>query len=199
MARVGRRQGLFPADAHHAARASPPGRVKRFTPSNRHPSREIARFAASTSASGSGPFMAKKTPPICKNGRQYSHSRFSGATARAVAKANFVRRPACRPPSSARAWTICASSPRRSSTSRRKIRRLFKLSSKVRWRPGRRIFSGTPGKPAPVPTSIRVSPCSNSGNNRMLSKKCLTTTAFGSVIAVKFIFSFHSISSSIYH
>ena len=34
--------------------------------------------------------------------------------------------------------------------------RLFRLSSRVTWRDGTRIFRGMPGKPAPVPTSMRV-------------------------------------------
>ena len=39
----------------------------------------------SSSSSGSGPFMATKTPPCFKKGRHSSHSRFSRATARLVA------------------------------------------------------------------------------------------------------------------
>ena len=82
----------------------------------------------------------------------------------------------------------------------RKTSRLFRLSSSVTRRSGRTIFTGTDGKPAPVPTSTRVAPTGgvNALSRVRLSTKCLTTISPGSVIAVRFILSFHSTSSSAY-
>ncbi len=53
---------------------------------------------------------------------------------------------------------------------------------------------GTPGNPAPVPTSISAAPsggCHMVSGSR-LSKKCFTATPSSSVMAVRFIRWFHS-------
>ena len=76
---------------------------------------------------------------------------------------------------------------------------MLRLSRSVTFKSGRRIFIGSPGKPAPVPTSMTLAP---SGSFRyfktsMLSKKCFTATSRGAVIEVRFTFSFHSRSESI--
>ena len=113
------------------------------------PSREMAWDASFHSASAPGPFIAANWPFILIRGIQYSARICKGATALAVAKSKDSRIFLSKPASSARLWTVSASRPSLSHTSRRKISLLFKLSSKVSLISGRRIFIGIPGKPAP--------------------------------------------------
>ena len=78
----------------------------------------------------------------------------------------------------------------------KKFKRLLRLSNNVKFMSGRTIFKGIPGKPAPVPISITFAflGISYESKTNKLSKKCFTAISFGSKIAVKFIFLFHSIN-----
>ena len=86
------------------------------------------------------------------------------ATALAVAKSNFSRYFLFLAASSLRAWITSTSfKPNSSTTSCKNFTRLFKESSNVNFNSGQNIFNGSPGKPAPVPTSIRLTcPVNNS-------------------------------------
>ena len=77
---------------------------------------------------------------------------------------------------------------------------LFGDSQKVTSKSGRASFKTSPGKPAPVPTSMIFAFCGKSANenSERLSAKCFTATPCSSVIAVRLIFSFHSTSKSKY-
>ena len=59
---------------------------------------------------------------------------------------------------------------------------------------------GRPGNPAPVPTSITVLAFFTASDLKAFiqSIKCFLITSSSSVIAVRFIFSFHSCKSFIY-
>ena len=117
------------------------------------PSREISRAADGTSSAAREPFSARSAPPGSTRGRHQRTRRSSGATARAVTV------PAASDP--------CSSSarPRRTSTEVRPsvvatsrshaTRRSIGSTSTTRWS-GRRHARTTPGRPAPLPTSITV-------------------------------------------
>lgn len=156
-------------------------------------SNEAAGSAEWISSSAWGPFIEMNRPSGFTSGRQYSNKILSGATARDTAKSYFSRYFGFLPASSARACTVSAASPSAPSTSCKNKRRLLRLSSRVSLISGRTIKRGIPGKPAPVPTSINDASCGISTNLRgeRLSRKCLTATSSGCVMAVRLIF--HSI------
>jgi len=62
---------------------------------------------------------------------------------------------------------------------------------------GLRIFIGNPGNPAPVPISATFAFIEISFATVNESTKCFKIISSGSIIAVKFIFSFHSINKFI--
>ena len=98
--------------------------------------------------------------------------------------------------SSARAVTISASTESCGSTSASQFIRLPSESSSVSRIDGSAILSGTPGKPAPQPTSITLLPRKSAApSSAMQSRKCSSATADGSVMAVRFMTSFFSISA----
>ena len=164
------------------------------------PSTETARFASAISSSRPGPFIAAKTPFILMSGMQYSASVFMLATARAVATSNFSRSFTSRPASSARLCRNTASTLMAAQTSCRNTSRLLSESSSVSSMSGRMILTGSPGKPAPVPTSMSFAPflISTAFKSVRLSTKCLTTASCGSVIAVRLTTSFFSSRSARY-
>ena len=73
------------------------------------------------------------------------------------------------------------------------VTRLPRLSSSVRSRLGSPSFSGTPGKPAPQPTSMtRLPENGTMRSSARQSAKCSFATACGSVMAVRFMTRFCS-------
>ena len=153
----------------------------------------MARLASSNSSRAAAAFMAKKQPPTFTKGRHSSAKIGSLATAREVAMSNCSRYPY----SSARAATHLASTPKVGSSSVSHVIRFCKLSSRVNFMLGSPIFRGTPGKPAPQPTSMTVFPWKSAIFRRAKqSAKCSFATACGSVMAVRFITLFFSINAS---
>ena len=138
---------------------SPPGREYLSTREILPPSSPIPLAAASASASASAglPLRAKKLPPGLTSGRQYSQRTLRRATALAVATSYFSLSSNL-PRSSALPWISSASIPSELHTSYRKPSLLARLSKSVSLISGRISFMGIPGKPAPVPTSIRLPP-----------------------------------------
>src|SRR3990172_3183149 len=57
------------------------------------------------------------------------------------------------------------------------------------------IFKGIPGNPAPEPISRRVSLPDRKGTSVNESRKCFIIISLSSVMAVRFIFLFHSFNS----
>ena len=158
------------------------------------PSSVTARFASSISSPAIAPFIARNAPPTFTYGRQSSARMFSRATARDVAISYCSRQ--VRTNSSARAVTTSASTPSCGRISRSHVMRLARESRSVSSIDGSAIFSGTPGKPAPQPMSITRFPEKSSAcKSAMQSRKCSSATACGSVIAVRFMTRFFSISA----
>src|SRR5699024_491287 len=82
--------------------------------------------------------------------------------------------------SSARPWTAFISSrSRRRKVSSRKFTLFFRESRRQASRCGNAIFRGTPGNPAPVPTSIILLTffISKAFTQDRLSRKCFTRTS----------------------
>ena len=154
----------------------------------------MALRASSSSSVQSGPFMARNTPPVRTNGRHSSLSRYSRATARETAASNCPRSSDA---SSARACRhVTSVRPAAAQTSPRKRTRLSKLSSSVSEMSGCAIFSGRPGKPAPVPTSMTALPASGSTVSRAAeSRKCSCATSVSPWMAVRFMTLLRSSSS----
>ena len=149
----------------------------------------MAFSARSSSSWQSGPFMARNRPPTLTKGRHISHNSPKSATARAAAKSNCSRSPGSCPASSARAWrVVTSSSPSCPATVSSQDSRFCSPSSRVRERVGQRVFSTMPGKPAPVPTSMREA-CSIRPQLRRgaQSSICRVATSKGWVMAVRFI------------
>jgi len=159
----------------------------------------MARLACWLSAGAVLPFWAIANPPTRTKGRRYSARIFNCATARAVAASYISRWVSCAPTSSARAViTSTFSSCRVSTICLQKSAFLPMDSTRVRRKPGMRIFSGMPGKPAPVPISIKEVGGSISRQAYVQvseSRKCFLIMSAGSRIAVRLICSFQESSS----
>ena len=163
-----------------------------YTRSILPPSSAMARFASSISSSASAPFIARNAPPTFTYGKQSSARIFSRATAREVAMSYCSRQVWTY--SSARAVTPSASTPSCGKISRSHVMRFARESRSVSSIDGSAIFSGTPGKPAPQPTSMtRLPEKSSACKSAMQSRKCRSAassgsaTACGSVMAVRFM------------
>ena len=160
----------------------------------------IAFFPCVISSSTVPVLYGIKQPPTFTNGIQYSESTAIFATARETTKSYFSRISLSLAPSSARPCTADISFKFNASiTSCRNLIRLFRESNNVTCRFGNAIFNGIPGNPAPVPTSIILYGFSHSFTypaSARLSIKCFRITSSRSVIAVRFITLFFSISIS---
>ena len=157
----------------------------------------MAPAAASSSSSPAAPFNARNRPPTFTSGRQYSARVFKFATARAVAISNFSRYCGSCPASSALAWSIRAGTSSFCVSCAKKVSRFCRLSKKVTCRSGRANAMGSPGNPAPLPTSTSEAPAGSVTMVRgsRLSAKCFSATPSSSVMAVRFMRRFHSCSS----
>src|SRR5690606_14708408 len=117
------------------------------------------------------------------------------ATARATATSNDPAHPGRRPSSSARPWTASMPSrPSRSMTACKNRTRLSVASSSTIDKSGRAILSGTPGKPAPDPTSTTRAPRSKTPVFSTVSEstKCFSVASRSSVMRVRFVCRFVS-------
>ena len=141
--------------------------------------------------------------PSRRAGRR-AHTRAKvGPAARGRGRSPLDRRrrwPGRRPASSARACrVVTASSPRASAAARQNASFLAVESSSVRDRSGRASFSASPGKPAPVPTSMTDAPggMSTAWRTARESRKCFTAMSRGEVRRVRFRrVAFHSTNIS---
>ena len=98
--------------------------------------------------------MRGNTPAFFTSGMQNSLNTLSLATARAVTTSNDARKSLFCPKVSARSWKHCTSvNPSVSTNVFKKVMRLFNESTIVTFKPGKTIFSGILGNPAPAPTS----------------------------------------------
>ena len=158
----------------------------------------IIGWHRSASLMASVPFCRTIRPPGCASGRQYSSKTGMGATARAVTNWYFSRWSGSWPSSSARMVMVSVlCNCKVSKTSLQKLTFLPTESTRVSLSSGQMIFSGMPGKPAPVPKSTRLV-----GGAVLLqpfvtlseSKKCLKRISSGSRMAVRLNFVFHSSS-----
>ena len=141
--------------------------------------------------------MAMKSPPGFTWGRQSSARISSSATARLTTMSKRSRSSGL---SSTRALRQ-VTSPRPSSSQVRRTKSSFfdTLSTAVRARSGVRMRRGTPGKPAPQPTSRTRFPRKSARVSRAaLSRKCSRAASAGSRMAVRFMTAFFSISAAPY-
>ena len=160
----------------------------------------MARFALWSSSEAFAPFIAAKIPPHFKKGRQYSLSTFILATALAHDISYFSLYSGFLPASSALMCTTSAFKESSSITLCTNFNRLPVESIRVMFMSGLAIKITTPGKPAPVPTSIIFAPffISTSFKRDRQSAKCFETISLGSVMAVRFMVLFVSTSISAY-
>ena len=147
----------------------------------------MARRALSISSWEWLDFMARNRPPTFTRGRHSSQRMGRAATARLRAASKLSRRSLAN--SSALAWTQAVLvRPRAPQLSRKNSTRFPRLSSSVICTAGRAMATGTPGNPAPVPTSTTVPASSPArGSRDRLSSRWSRATSLGSVMAVRFI------------
>mmetsp|Transcript_3079 Transcript_3079/g.8170 ORF Transcript_3079/g.8170 Transcript_3079/m.8170 type:complete len:228 (-) Transcript_3079:140-823(-) len=162
-----------------------------------HLSTSSALAAAATSSSGLGPLAATRNPPTASMGTVSSTSTRSSATARAMATVYTPLCPASLPMSSARPHsTRTFRRSRLDWTSDKKVHRFLRESSRVMRHSGRFTATTTPGRPAPVPTSITLtSPppaapayLSSTGRRARESSMCLSFASSLVLTAVKLTF-----------
>ena len=149
-----------------------------------------------SSAAAWGPLYIRDLPPTFRNGTVYSARGDTRATALDTAISNFSLRAGFLPPSSALSCMQSAFISSSLHTSLRKPMRLLRESSSVTLTSGRAMAMGSPGKPAPVPTSIRFAPSGISSSGSRLSAKCFLSTSSSPVMAVRFMRLFQSMSIS---
>ena len=132
------------------------GAFASWIPAISPPSSLSAYAASAASSSADGPLSASILPPGFTSGSSHSHKMFSGATARATAASKRSRYAGFLPASSLRICSAQAFSSSVWHTSARNSTRLFRLSISVKRASGSITLSGTPGSPAPLPTSITL-------------------------------------------
>ena len=138
-------------------------------------------------------------PPTLTNGNKYSSKTCIGATALDAATSYCSLYALFCPKSSALPCKFSTlSSSIFSFTSFKKFILLLIESNNVNFVLFLNIASGIPGNPAPVPTSITLSLFFIYFKIVKESTKCFDIISLSSVIAVKFIFSFHSSNMFIY-